>query len=67
MGEHAPASRELDESLGGLRKALMVAGQTTPPNNPAKGTFNDPATLPPDVFFWFRVFAMVFSSRHVRV
>src|SRR5579859_3017178 len=42
MGEHAPASRELDESLRSLREALVVAGQTTPPDNPAKGTFHHP-------------------------
>src|SRR5271169_1132800 len=42
MGEHATASRELDESLTGLRQALMVASEATPARNPGKGTFDDP-------------------------
>jgi hypothetical protein len=67
MGEHATGGRELDKSLRRLGEPLMIAGQTTPAGDPAKGTFHDPATLPPDAFFWFRVFVIVFSSRHVRV
>jgi hypothetical protein len=67
MGEHASACRDFDESLRGLRQALMVASEATPPRDPGKGAFNDPATLPPDAVFWFWMFAIVFSSHHVLV
>src|SRR6266581_1889638 len=43
MGEYATGSRDFDESLRGFRQALMVASETTPARDPAKGAFNNPA------------------------
>ena len=32
---------------------LMIAAETTPADDPSKGAFNNPATLPPEAVFCF--------------
>src|SRR3954447_22881433 len=42
MGKHATEGRDLDESLTGLRQALMVASEATPSGDPGDAAFHDP-------------------------
>ena len=63
---------EVDRSDAVVQPVIVLEGSavaqfSVAAHDPGDAAFNNPATLPPDAVFWFWVFAMVFSSRHVRV
>jgi len=61
--QHEAAKHHQMQTGQSRRKSLVVADQASKACGPGKRALNDPATLPPDAVFCFRVVAIVLSFR----
>ena|SRR5215472_7663149 len=58
-----PDRSNLDEVFTALLQALEIASQAPIADQPAKGPFDNPVTLPPNTVFRFCVLVRAFSFR----
>jgi hypothetical protein len=61
--QHEPEHGEIDHGLTTAGQILIILAHATIATYPCQSSLNDPATLPPDAVFCFRVEAIVLSFR----
>jgi len=49
--QHEPEHGEIDHGLTTVREVLIILAHAAGAPNPAKGTLDNPVTLPPEVVF----------------